>query len=164
MLVSESGEEFETKTGQAGQFFTLPVTPGKYRLTATHTSFSISDPVDIELGNDLTLSGLPVITGYQISGRIEENSQAVQGVTFILSKDGIDISKIDSDVRGEFVFNQIKAGTYQITPVYQTDISRFTVSPASQSITVSTDNFDLSSPFIVTGLSVSGFVQVKSFL
>ena len=144
MLVSESGEESETKTGPSGSFSTPPVTPGKYRLTASHVSFSISDPVDLELGNNLALSGLPVITGYQISGRIEENDQPVQGVTFILSKDGNDIGNIVSDVKGEFVFNQIKAGTYQITPVYQTGISRFTVSPSSQSITVSTDNFDLS--------------------
>ena len=162
-LVSETGAEHQIVTGENGRFQTgisTPILPGKYRLSAAHDSFSISEPVDLELTSETELTNLPVITGYQVSGRIEETSQPVQGVTFMLKKDDEILQSVLSDDRGQFVFDQVKAGVYQIEPEYKTEATKFTVAPASQSITVSTDNHDLKNVFVVTGLTVVGTVQL----
>jgi hypothetical protein len=114
-LVSSTGETFKTITDVDGKFTTAtPILPGKYRLSALHESFSISEPVDIELTSDTNLVGLPVITGYQVTGRIEEAGNAVKGVTFKLKQEETVIGTVLSDETGKFTFDQVSAGVFRV--------------------------------------------------
>ena len=163
VLTSSNGEEFHAVTGVGGKFESpVPLLPGKYKVSALHPEFSISDPVELELGDDTTLTTLPHITGYQISGRIVENNQPVQGVTFMLKKSegGELLESVLSDSAGKFKFERVAAGSFEVTPEYKTDSTKFTVSPARQPITVSIESNTLDHVFTVTGLTVTGSVQL----
>ena len=164
-LQSADGDQLEVLTGENGVFNTeKPILPGNYQLSASHDSFSISDPVDLELTTDTNLVNLPVITGYQVTGSIEETGHPVHGVTFMISLDGEVLQTVLSDNTGRFVFDKVKAGSYMVEAEYKTDQTKFTVEPVTQSIMVSNGNHELPNAFVVTGLNVFGTVSLKNGL
>jgi len=163
-LETESGQATETITQEGGIFyFTDAVKPQAATLSASHSRFSISKAIQIALGPENILAYAPVVTGYQLTGRVEENGLPMAGVSVDLVTQTGDLS--DSVITGEdgnFIFNEVPAGIFVVKAFFEKDGAVFSIEPASQNIAVSNNDNNLGSAFRITGLTASGLVQTKS--
>ncbi|CBY18878.1 unnamed protein product [Oikopleura dioica] len=163
-LETESGQATETITQEGGIFyFSNAVKPQAATLSASHSRFSISKAIQIALGPENILAYAPVVTGYQVTGRVEENGLPMAGVSVDLVTQTGDLS--DSVITGEdgnFIFNEVPAGTFVVKAFFEKDGAVFSIEPASQNIAVSNNDNKLESAFRITGLTASGLVQTKS--
>ncbi len=141
-LTAEDGYAYDVSITGSSQFVMDAVLPGVYKATVaipegalfTQTSdwtiqgnIAISAPFEFHSGDERVLSALGGITLGSISGLVFENpeadgvwqtnSSAMEGTTIRLVPDGAkgETLEIRTDASGEFRFDNLRPGTYQLT-------------------------------------------------
>ncbi|XP_029039674.2 nodal modulator 3 [Osmia bicornis bicornis] len=168
-----------TITTEGGIFYFTPLQHGKYVLVASHPVWMIKTgtvKVTVQEGNTELPDGSLVIYGYDVSGRVTSEEEAVSGVTFLLFGNGVakncattPISKdlelkkplchVVSDKTGKFVFPSLSPGEYKLVPYYAGAQTKFDVQPSELSFKVSHTSMVLRQGFKVTGFTVNGIVR-----
>ena len=160
VTLTRDNQVYETTTGEGGAFQVGPILPGSYEIAAKHAHLSLSAPIIQELTVDCIINQMPEVVGYQISGQVLENGKPIKGVVFSLFKAEVNHGVALSDNDGNFYFDQIAVGNYQIRASY-IDVdsgSEFTLEPAEQEVAVSVDDAGLMSNFELVGMAVQGIV------
>ncbi|OAD52229.1 Nodal modulator 1 [Eufriesea mexicana] len=180
-LYMENNEQVSvdtTITMEGGIFYFTPIQPGQYILIASHPTWILkTDTVKVTVreGNTEVPDGSLVIYGYDVSGRVTSEEEAVSGVTFVLFGNGTarncattPISKdleykkplchVVSDKGGKFVFPSLSPGEYKLVPYYAGAQTKFDVQPPELLFKVSHSSVVLHQGFKVTGFTVNGIV------
>ncbi|KAJ3676057.1 hypothetical protein LUZ60_003469 [Juncus effusus] len=177
-LLSPSGDLIShSLTSKTGEYSFPNVIPGKYKLRASHPDYEIetrkSPEVDLGFGN-ARVDDLFFVSGYNIYGSIVAQGNPILGVNiYLYSKD---VSNINcpkdftdapkpgaichtvSDEKGNFVFNSVPCGSYELVPYYKGENTVFDVSPASLAVSVEHNHLIIPQKFQVTGFSIGGRV------
>ncbi|XP_043524022.1 nodal modulator 3 isoform X2 [Frieseomelitta varia] len=184
-LYKESNEQVPvgtTITTEGGIFYFTPIQPGQYVLVASHPTWMLKTntvKVIVQEGNTELPDGSLVIYGYDVSGRVTSEEEAVSGVTFVLFGNGVarncattPISKdleskkplchVVSDKSGKFVFPSLSPGEYKLVPYYAGAQTKFDVQPPELSFKVNHSSIVLRQGFKVTGFTVNGIVRVAN--
>ena len=168
-----------TVTAEGGTFYFTPIQPGQYVLVASHPVWAMEKDtvkVTVREGNTELADNSLVVFGYDVSGRVSSEEEAVSGVTFVLFGNGVakncaatDISKdlvskkplchVVSDKTGKFVFPSLSPGEYKLVPYYTGAQTKFDVQPPELSFKVNHNSVVLRQGFRVTGFTVSGVVR-----
>ncbi|KAK9299267.1 hypothetical protein QLX08_007630 [Tetragonisca angustula] len=171
-----------TVTTEGGIFYFTPIQPGQYVLVASHPTWMLKTDtvkVTVQEGNTELPDGSLVIYGYDVSGRVTSEEEAVSGVTFVLFGNGVarncattPISKdleskkplchVVSDKSGKFVFPSLSPGEYKLVPYYAGAQTKFDVQPPELSFKVNHSSIVLRQGFKVTGFTVNGIVRVAN--
>ncbi|XP_066603277.1 BOS complex subunit NOMO3 isoform X2 [Prorops nasuta] len=166
-----------TTSAEGGTFYFTPIQPGKYILVATHPIWSLKKDmvrVTVNEGNTELEDDSLVVSGYDVSGRVTSEDEAVSGVSFILFGDGTaekckttpipgyesqkPLCHVVSDQNGRFTFPVVSPGSYKIVPHYAGTQTKFDVQPPTLSFKVEHSSVSLPQEFKVTGFTVSGVV------
>lgn len=181
-LYNEGNEQVpigRTTTAEGGTFYFTPIQPGQYVLVASHPIWMMEKDtirVTVREGNTELEDGSLVISGYDVSGHVTSEEEAVSGVTFVLFGNGVAkncattaISKdlhsknplchVVSDKSGKFVFPSLSLGEYKLVPYYASAQTKFDVQPAELSFKVNHNSIVLRQGFKVTGFTMSGIVR-----
>ncbi|CAD1476709.1 unnamed protein product [Heterotrigona itama] len=184
-LYKESNEQDPvgtTFTMKGGIFYFTPIQPGQYVLVASHPTWMLkTDTVKVTLqeGNTELSDGSLVIYGYDVSGRVTSEEEAVSGVTFVLFGNGVarncattpisedleskkPLCHVVSDKSGKFVFPSLSPGEYKLVPYYAGAQTKFDVQPPELSFKVNHSSIILRQGFKVTGFTVNGVVRVAN--
>eukprot|EP01116_Phalansterium_solitarium_P007837 TRINITY_DN2081_c0_g1_i1.p1 TRINITY_DN2081_c0_g1~~TRINITY_DN2081_c0_g1_i1.p1 ORF type:complete len:1017 (+),score=389.96 TRINITY_DN2081_c0_g1_i1:674-3724(+) len=149
-----------------GSFEVSDVPPGSYELTAEHPSGTWRLGTDgdgaeqrqrVSVGWGAARLPHPIlVTGYQVSGRIESEGAPVPHAAVALRLSGADLPLFEtrSDERGEFRFDGVPCGDYQLSATY----GQFTVQPQQLAISVNKGSVAVETHFQVVGFGVSGRV------
>lgn len=165
-------------TSQGGSYMFTNITPGKYRLVASHPMLTIvqrgSPEIELGFGN-LVVDDIFYVPGYDMDGLVVSQGNPVLGVHVYLYSDDVHEVKCPqgsgaapwpnqalchaiSDANGKFAFNFIPCGKYRLLPFYKGENTIFDVSPPSMEVLVEHSHVNISQPFQVTGFSVGGRV------
>ncbi|XP_071858725.1 BOS complex subunit NOMO3 isoform X2 [Bombus fervidus] len=168
-----------TVTMEGGIFYFTPIQPGQYVLVATHPTWMLkvdTAKVTVREGNTELPDDSLIIYGYDVSGRVTSEEEAVSGVTFVLFGNGVarncattPISKdlesrkplchVSSDKSGKFMFPSLSPGEYKLVPYYIGAQTKFDVQPPELSFKVNHSSVLLRQGFKVTGFTVNGIVR-----
>ncbi|XP_076247163.1 BOS complex subunit NOMO3 isoform X2 [Calliopsis andreniformis] len=168
-----------TLTTEGGIFSFTPIQPGEYVLVASHPIWTMDkDTVRVIVleGNTELPDGSLVVFGYDVSGRVSSEEEAVSGVTFILYGNGMakncattpisedfkdkkPLCHVVSDKSGKFVFPSLSSGEYKLVPYYAGAQTKFDVQPSELSFKVNHNSVLLRQGFKVTGFTVNGIVR-----
>ncbi|XP_048265268.1 uncharacterized protein LOC100649850 isoform X3 [Bombus terrestris] len=168
-----------TVTVEGGIFYFTPIQPGQYVLVASHPTWMLKvDTVKVTVreGNTELPDGSLVIYGYDVSGRVTSEEEAVSGVTFVLFGNGVarncattpitkdlesrkPLCHVVSDKSGKFMFPSLSPGEYKLVPYYIGAQTKFDVQPPELSFKVNHSSVLLRQGFKVTGFTVNGIVR-----
>ncbi|KAK1126581.1 hypothetical protein K0M31_004211 [Melipona bicolor] len=171
-----------TVTTEGGIFYFTPIQPGQYVLVASHPTWMLKTDtvkVTVQEGNTELPDGSLVIYGYDVSGRVTSEEEAVSGVTFALFGNGVarncattpisedleskkPLCHVVSDKSGKFVFPSLSPGEYKLVPYYAGAQTKFDVQPPELSFKVNHSSIVLRQGFKVTGFTVNGIVRVAN--
>ncbi|KAK9747603.1 hypothetical protein RND81_02G002700 [Saponaria officinalis] len=165
-------------TSSTGDYFFKNVTPGKYKLRASHPDMTVEvrGPTEVELGfGNLVLGDIFSVLGYEIRGLVVAQGNPILGVHIYLYSD--DVSEVEcpqgaghgpglrkalchsiSDANGKFTFKSIPCGVYELVPFYKGENTVFDVSPSSAIVSVEHSHVTVTQKFQVTGFSIGGRV------
>lgn len=184
-LYKENNEQVPvdtTITMEGGIFYFTPIQPGQYVLIASHTIWMFKTNtvrVTVREGNTELPDDSLIIFGYDVSGRVTSEEEAVSGVTFVLFGNGVakncattpinkdlesrkPLCHVVSDKSGKFVFPSLSPGEYNLVPYYTGAQTKFDVQPPELSFKVSHGSVVLRQGFKVTGFTVNGIVRTAS--
>ncbi|KAK3103627.1 hypothetical protein FSP39_020627 [Pinctada imbricata] len=171
-------------TSEGGSYKFTKVMPGDYEVKATSsdgfkfiqsTAKAAVSADNYDVGNSL------VIGGYQVTGSVKSEGEAIKGVNFVLfsksvpKEDVSDCEKsspkgftsgesapllchVTSKEDGTFVYPSLPAGEYFIVPFYKGEHITFDVRPEKLDFTVTHMPMVLQKSFQVEGFSVKGRV------
>ncbi|XP_052184978.1 uncharacterized protein LOC127796711 [Diospyros lotus] len=165
-------------TSRSGSYLFKNVTPGKYKLSASHPDLNIevrgSTELEFGFGNVL-VDDIFAVPGYEIRGSVVAQGNPILGVHIYLYSN--DVLSLDcpqgsgnapgqrkalchavSDAEGIFTFKSIPCGVYELIPYYKGENTIFDVSPPSMLVSVEHDHATIIQKFQVTGFSVGGRV------
>ncbi|XP_061181394.1 BOS complex subunit NOMO1-like [Saccostrea echinata] len=176
-----------TTTGEGGAYSFSKVMPGDYTVQATSTGykFSQSEAKFTVKRDNVNVPSSVVISGYQVTGRVQSEGEAIKGVNFILFSKQFkkeDISDCKNDIPssfshsepvsplcyvvsgedGSFVFPSLPVGDFFIVPFYKGEHIRFDVAPGKLDFHVPHSPFTIPEVFQVKGFSVTGKVLESS--
>lgn len=190
-LLKDKKEIAQTVTISNGDFEFPSVTTGIYNLKISHPKWHVSNAettVSVAGGNGIVKPGSLVVSGYDVSGKVLSDGEAVQGVNLILfqravvegsstpvipgcnkqtlqgykspSEKGIRLlCHTQSDANGLFGFTSLPPGSYRVEPFYQGPQNlKFDLYPKSQDFVVSHGSVVLPVEFQIKGFTVSGRV------
>eukprot|EP00301_Raphidiophrys_heterophryoidea_P007180 c12813_g2_i1.p1 GENE.c12813_g2_i1~~c12813_g2_i1.p1 ORF type:complete len:1188 (+),score=403.83 c12813_g2_i1:50-3613(+) len=158
--------------------------PGQYRLRAHHPQYTmLVGEVTAQLLPQSREAPSLVMGGFPISGRVLASGDPILGVdVYLLAGEGqhkaanvvIAGCKIPTSLPsslkskvlchtqtqsdGAFSFTSVPCGRYVLHPIHSNPTTVFDVQPATQSVLVNHNAVTLTTPFRVTGFSVSGKV------
>lgn len=172
-----------TTTGEGGAYTFSKVMPGDYSVQATSTGykFSQSQAKFTVKADNVNVASSMVISGYQVTGSVQSEGEAIKGVNFILFSKQFkkeDISDCKKDIPssfthsesvsplcyvlsgedGNFVFPSLPVGDFFIVPFYKGEHIRFDVAPGKLDFHVPHSPFTIPEVFQVKGFSVTGRV------
>ncbi|KAH9626869.1 hypothetical protein KSS87_002269 [Heliosperma pusillum] len=165
-------------TSSKGDYFFKNVTPGRYKLRASHPDMTVGvrGSTEVELGfGNLVLDDIFSVLGYEIRGFVVAQGNPILGVHIYLYSD--DVVEVEcpqgvghgpglknalchavSDADGKFTFKSIPCGVYKLVPFYKGENTVFDVSPASATVSVEHSHVTVPQKFQVTGFSIGGRV------
>nr|XP_022336385.1 nodal modulator 1-like isoform X1 [Crassostrea virginica] len=172
-----------TTTGEGGTYTFSRVMPGDYSVQAASTGYKFSQSqakLAVKADNVRVANSL-VISGYQVTGSVQSEGEAIKGVNFILfskqfkKEDVSDCNKaipssfthtepvaplcyVMSGEDGTFVFPSLPVGDFFIVPFYKGEHIRFDVAPGKLDFHVPHSPFTIPEIFQVKGFSVTGRV------
>nr|XP_003706916.1 PREDICTED: nodal modulator 3 isoform X2 [Megachile rotundata] len=166
-----------TTTTEGGTFYFTPLQHGRYVLVASHPTWMFKTDtvkVTVQEGNMELPDGSLVIFGYDVSGKVASEEEAVSGVSFLLFGNGVakncalpnnknignlqPLCYVVSDKSGKFVLPSLSPGEYTLA-VYDTgDQTKFHVEPNKLLFEVHHNSVVLQD-FKVTGFTVHGVVS-----
>ncbi|CAK9802616.1 Nodal modulator 3 [Anthophora quadrimaculata] len=181
-LYKESNQQVPvdtTVTMEGGIFYFTPIQPGQYMLVVSHPTWMMKIDtvrVTVQEGNTELPNGSLIIFGYDVSGRVTSEEEAVSGVTFVLFGNGVakncattptsevlesrkPLCHVVSDRSGKFVFPSLSPGDYKLVPHYAGAQTKFDVQPPELSFKVNHSSVVLRQGFKVTGFTVNGLVR-----
>ncbi|KAJ6823851.1 nodal modulator 3 [Iris pallida] len=178
-LLSSSDDPIASAlTSATGHYSFTNVTPGKYKLRASHPNLEIvvkgSTEVDLGFGN-AAVDNIFSVSGYDLQGSVVAQGNPILGVHVYLYSD--DVSHVPcpqgvgnaprqksalchavSDADGKFMFSSLPCGIYELLPYYKGENTVFDVSPPSMAISMEHHHVTVSQKFQVTGFSIGGRV------
>ncbi|GMH30789.1 hypothetical protein Nepgr_032632 [Nepenthes gracilis] len=178
-LLSSLGDPISSVlTSTTGDYSFKDLTPGNYRLQASHPDMKVEvrGPTEVELGfGNGVVSDFFFIPGYEIHGLVVAQGNPILGVHFYLySEDALEIDcpqgsgdahgerkalcHAISDADGKFTFKSIPCGLYELVTYYKGENTVFDVSPSSIAVYVEHHHVSISQKFQVTGFSIGGQV------
>ncbi|XP_074267787.1 uncharacterized protein LOC141591371 [Silene latifolia] len=165
-------------TSSTRDYFFKNVTPGRYKLRASHPDMTVEvrGPTEVELGfGNLVLDDIFSVLGYEIRGFVAAQGNPILGVHIYLYSD--DVVEVEcpqgaghgpgikkalchavSDADGKFTFKSIPCGVYELVPFYKGENTVFDVSPSSATVSVEHSHVTVPQKFQVTGFSIGGRV------
>ncbi|CAO2826653.1 unnamed protein product [Amaranthus hypochondriacus] len=178
-LLSPSGDLISTAlTSTSGDYFFKNITPGKYKLQASHPDMNVEviGSTEVELGFENGVIGdIFSVPGYEIRGHVVAQGNPILGVQIYLYSD--DVLEVEchqgaghgpgqrnalchsvSDADGKFTFKSIPCGVYELVPYYKGENTVFDVSPPTVAIAVEHSHVTVPQKFQVTGFSIGGRV------
>ncbi|GAB4830590.1 hypothetical protein Ancab_020356 [Ancistrocladus abbreviatus] len=178
-LLSSIGDLISSAvTSSAGDYSFKNVTPGNYKLQASHPDMQVEirGPTEVELGfGNAVISDIFFISGYKIDGFVVAQGNPILGVhIYLYSDDVLEVACPQgsgdapggrkalchalSDADGKFTFKSIPCGVYELVPYYKGENTVFDVSPPSITVSVEHQHVSVSQKFQVTGFSIGGRV------
>ncbi|KAJ8968511.1 hypothetical protein NQ317_016159 [Molorchus minor] len=185
--LESDGESRTTVTNNEGKFFFTPVFPGKYVVSISHSKWAIykkSVEVQVAESNTELPKNSLIVQGYDVSGKVKTNGEAVKDVTILLfAKDGVIIKLknvlvsgcsqeplsglqlkdilcyVTTNEAGEFSFGTVPSGSYYIIPYYKGQNIYF--EPEKIDFSVVHNSLELKNIFEIVGFSIPGRV-IKS--
>lgn len=172
-----------TKTDADGSYVFTPLSSGVYTVVASHPTWTLLiDRVTVEVADENGDAGSSlVVGGYSLKGSVMSDGQPTPGVSFVFhSKENPAVTPkcisgspkgyqnvigvpvlchVVSDEKGVFLFGSVSPGTYVLTPFFQSDTTKYEVTPDKQEIVVGHEDITLQQPFKVEGFSISGIVR-----
>ncbi|TRZ04195.1 hypothetical protein DNTS_011991 [Danionella cerebrum] len=171
-------------TQAGGQYTFLKVLPGNYDISASHATWTLeqSSTSVVVLNENAPASAPLIVKGYDVSGKVQSDSEPMKGVNFLLysssvtqedisgcSVEPIEVALADdpslvylcssqSQQDGSFSFPCLPSGHYTLVPYYRGEIITFDVSPSRMDFKVEHSSLTLEPVFRVTGFSVIGRV------
>ncbi|GAB2282181.1 hypothetical protein Dimus_016732 [Dionaea muscipula] len=178
-LLSSAGDLISSVlTSSTGDYSFKNVTPGNYKLQASHPDLKVEvrGPNEVEMGfGNGGVSDIFFIPGYEIDGLVVAQGNPILGVHISLySEDVLEVDcpqgpgdapgerkalcHVVSDAEGKFTFKSIPCGVYELVPYYKGENTVFDVSPPSITVSVEHHHVSVSQKFQVTGFSIGGRV------
>ncbi|KAH9318973.1 hypothetical protein KI387_020742, partial [Taxus chinensis] len=178
LISTNSGISNTVFTSQGGSYKFKNITPGTYKLLASHPMLTVEQRGSPEIAVDfdnLVVNDLFFVPGYDIDGLVVSQGNPVLGVhVYIYSDDVVEVHCPQgsgrapwpekalcyaiSDANGKFAFKSVPCGKYRLLPFYKGENTIFDVSPPSMELLVEHGQVTISQPFQVTGFSVGGRV------
>lgn len=165
-------------TSSTGDYSFKNVTPGKYKLRASHPDMNVevrgSTEVELGFGNSV-VGDIFSVSGYEIRGLVVAQGNPILGVHIYLYSD--DVSEVKcpqgagrgpgnrealchavSDADGKITFKSVPCGVYELVPYYKGENTVFDVSPPTITVAVEHSHVVVPQKFQVTGFSIGGRV------
>ncbi|XP_054719447.1 BOS complex subunit NOMO3-like [Uloborus diversus] len=175
----------ETISSEGGHYSFPKIYPGKYIIEAHHPTWLFDQGTEtIHVMDNLKTGNKIVIAGYDVSGSVASDGQAIQGVNFLLFSNDIQkvprgcspekvkgysqvlnvpyLCHVTSSQDGKFVFPSLPPGNYKLVPFYKGEHIEFDVSPPEINIEVNEGSYQIKESFQVQGFSVSGWIGTRS--
>jgi len=113
------------QTDTAGEFYLSPLLPGRYNVTVTHTAAGVNETfadVACVAGEETPLVGPDACADRTPIGRVRGSlcildPNELRGRftgTVVLRAGAIEVARTETDADGEFAFNSVPVGTYEI--------------------------------------------------
>ncbi|MGE3163498.1 MAG: carboxypeptidase regulatory-like domain-containing protein [Planctomycetota bacterium] len=109
------GQEFEL-TDMDGRFEIARVTPGAYRISATHPEYAASEPERVRVGEDQRVEVRPLrlSPGATVRGVVRFGDETRQGVMVQLVSSEHPFQMANTDPRGSYRFTGVAPGEYAL--------------------------------------------------
>lgn len=168
------------QTVDGGNFEFTNVSPGKYRIVASHDKwqFAVAEQESVTEWGNSELSEPFRLGGYQLTGSIMASGEPISGVDlFLFSKTAKDVSctapaagtvlpdhagkalcVINSGADGQYSFDNLPCGEYTLVPSHKKTNTKFDVSPEFLDVSLGHGNALVAEPFQVMGFSIQGRV------
>jgi len=180
LVEGEKLTELKSVLSDNGKFGFSNVFPGKYKVVASHENYKLTKTeqiIDVAWGN-VELPEPFIVTGYSITGKLENSGSPVKGVDVFLystkkkevacntpepgsitpERSDVLLCASQSDEQGAFSFDGLPCGGYTVVPFYKRKTTTFDVSPVEASVSVLHGITAMPEPFQVVGFSASGRV------
>lgn len=165
-------------TSSVGKYSFSNVSPGKYKLSASHPNLDIevrgTPEVNLGFGN-VEVDDMFAVSGYNLQGSVVAQGNPILGVHVYLYSD--DVSEVScpqgvgialgernalchavTNADGKFTFHSLPCGSYELLPYYKGENTVFDVSPPSMVVSLEHQHLVVPQKFQVTGFSVGGRV------
>ena len=124
--LAEFDLEFGASTNEAGRFLLMGMPTGPQELVATAEGFGASEPLAIDLapGEEQSAIVLELSVGGSIAGTLygEEGDPNPGRIIMVQSTLGLGVPlRSTTDSNGEFLFEHLRPGSYQVVSVFGTD-------------------------------------------
>lgn len=163
-LLSSDGFVLKTvETDDSGDYTFSNVMSGEYILEASHGSWTLEEPsrqvISVGFGAVSVQTDF-VVSGYRISGRLENESgsSSFDGVSLRFTRGDSVVKEITPEKDGSFVLSSVTNGVYDIIVVLLPGSPEWTIEPSKMRVSVNNDSVDLPESFVIKGFTLHGRV------